>query len=254
MESRCNPKLAQAYKSRSQIARVVTEHWAASNLFCAACSSDSLNLAAANTAAHDLTCPTCAERYQLKSMRTWNDYRVLDSGHRAMVSAIRSDATPNLLLMHYAASWDIERVLLIPRFFFTESVIEKRKPLAATARRAGWVGCNILIGEIPPEGKIAVITERNCVPPSEVRRQYQKASGLQNLPVSLRGWALDVLRCVRKLPKKFALADLYGLENELSRLHPENRHVKDKIRQQLQVLRDLGLVSFRGAGTYESTA
>ena len=33
-------------------------------------------------------------------------------------------------------------------------------------------------------------------------------------------------------------------------LHPDNRHVRDKIRQQLQVLRDLGLVEFLGRGRY----
>jgi hypothetical protein len=30
--------------------------------------------------------------------------------------------------------------------------------------------------------------------------------------------------------------------------HPDNRHVPDKIRQQLQILRDLGLVEFLGQG------
>jgi type II restriction enzyme len=29
---------------------------------------------------------------------------------------------------------------------------------------------------------------------------------------------------------------------ELEQLHPDNRHVRDKIRQQLQVLRDLGFL------------
>jgi len=29
---------------------------------------------------------------------------------------------------------------------------------------------------------------------------------------------------------------------ELEKLHPDNRHVRDKIRQQLQVLRDAGLL------------
>jgi hypothetical protein len=33
-------------------------------------------------------------------------------------------------------------------------------------------------------------------------------------------------------------------------LHPANRHVRDKTRQQLQVLRDLGLVEFLGGGRY----
>ncbi|HEV2493712.1 MAG TPA: hypothetical protein VG204_11665 [Terriglobia bacterium] len=32
--------------------------------------------------------------------------------------------------------------------------------------------------------------------------------------------------------------------------HAQNRHVRDKIRQQLQVLRDLGFVVFLGRGQY----
>jgi type II restriction enzyme len=37
-----------------------------------------------------------------------------------------------------------------------------------------------------------------------------------------------------------------------SPLHPGNRHVPDKIRQQLQVLRALGFVEFLGRGRYRS--
>jgi len=37
---------------------------------------------------------------------------------------------------------------------------------------------------------------------------------------------------------------------QLQELHPANRHVRDKIRQQLQVLRDLGFVEFLGGGRY----
>lgn len=36
-------------------------------------------------------------------------------------------------------------------------------------------------------------------------------------------------------------------------MRPANRHVRDKIRQQLQVLRDLGLLEFLGAGSYKFT-
>ena len=35
---------------------------------------------------------------------------------------------------------------------------------------------------------------------------------------------------------------------------PENRHVREKLRQQLQRLRDLGLVLFLGAGRYRRLA
>jgi hypothetical protein len=36
----------------------------------------------------------------------------------------------------------------------------------------------------------------------------------------------------------------------LAKLHPANRHGRDKIRQQLQVLRHLGLLTFLGSGGY----
>lgn len=252
MDPRCNPRLAANYKSPAQIARVVTEAWATANLFCMACSSDRLGRTIANTRACDLSCPDCAERYELKSMRRWSDYRVLDSEYHTMIRAIRGDTRPNLLLMHRSDSWYVERLLLIPRFFLAESIIERRKPLAATARRAGWVGCNILIGEVPADGRISIIENRVCVPVKKVRASYERVSPLKDLPIALRGWALDVLRCVRQLPKRFELSDVYKFESNLHRLHPDNRHIKDKVRQQLQVLRDLGLVRFVGAGRYES--
>jgi type II restriction enzyme len=62
---------------------------------------------------------------------------------------------------------------------------------------------------------------------------------------------LDVLTGIRSLAKReFALSEAYSLEERLSALHPDNRHVRDKIRQQLQVLRDAGLVEFVGGGRY----
>jgi hypothetical protein len=40
----------------------------------------------------------------------------------------------------------------------------------------------------------------------------------------------------------FTTAEVYAFAPELEKLHPGNRHVRDKIRQQLQVLRDLGFL------------
>ncbi len=252
MQTRCDPKLAVGYKSPTQITRRITEGWGARNLFCAACPSARVNPTKSNTGACDFVCPSCASRYELKSTKTWNGTRVIDSAYASMIHAIRSDATPNLLLLHYSKEWDIERLLLIPRFFFSESIIEKRKPLASTAQRAGWVGCNILIGMVPQEGRIPLVEERACISPREVRARYEKVAGLERIPPSLRGWTLDVFRCVKHLPRSFELADMYQFQEELAKLHPGNRFVKDKIRQQLQVLRDAGLVRFRGRGHYES--
>jgi len=49
---------------------------------------------------------------------------------------------------------------------------------------------------------------------------------------------------------EFTLADVYAHAASLAKLHPNNRHVYDKIRQQLQVLRNLGLLTFLGSASY----
>jgi len=67
----------------------------------------------------------------------------------------------------------------------------------------------------------------------------------------MRGWTLDVLNVLRKLGKHdVVLSDVYSFERSLQALHPNNKNVKPKIRQQLQVLRDLGFLSFEGEGRY----
>jgi hypothetical protein len=60
---------------------------------------------------------------------------------------------------------------------------------------------------------------------------------------------LDVLNAVRNLGKQeFTNGDAYTLAEQLEQLPPDNRHVRDKIRQQLQVPRDAGLLLHIGSG------
>ena len=67
-----------------------------------------------------------------------------------------------------------------------------------------------------------------------------------------RGWMVDVLNCVEQMPyEKFTLQDLYAFSDYLSKLHPENKNVQAKIRQQLQFLRDAGLIVFLGRSVYQ---
>jgi len=88
-------------------------------------------------------------------------------------------------------------------------------------------------------------------PRPAVRDAYRRLRPLEDLRAETRGWTLDVLQVVESLRKKeFALGDVYAHEDALSELHPDNRHVRDKIRQQLQVLRDLGRLEFLGRGRY----
>lgn len=173
-----------------------------------------------------------------------------------MVREIKLDRTPNLLALRYdLESWEVRDVLLIPSFAFPLSAIEKRKPLAASARRAGWVGCNILLGAIPSDARIPVVADGVTIPAKQVREQYARIRPLKMLKAEQRGWTLDVLTAVRSLSKQeFLLSEVYALDRELAALHPSNRHVREKIRQQLQVLRDMGLLEFVGGGRYRLTA
>jgi type II restriction enzyme len=44
--------------------------------------------------------------------------------------------------------------------------------------------------------------------------------------------------------KEFSLNEIYFFENDLKILHPENKNIKAKIRQQLQFLRDKSYLKF----------
>jgi type II restriction enzyme len=96
-----------------------------------------------------------------------------------------------------------------------------------------------------------MICDGSPVSEQKVRNEFSRIRKLAEIPPSVRGWTLDVLRAIRRLGKShFSLGDVYDFESELQIAHPLNRNVRPKIRQQLQVLRDLGLIEFAARGTY----
>jgi len=245
-------RLAAAYHSGAQRARVVTESWGESNLYCPNCSSPKLTWLEPGHPASDYSCPKCKFWFQLKSQKSRIGDSITDGAYAAMMNAIRHDETPNFYFMQYElATWRVKNLLLVPHFAFPPSAIIKRKPLAPTARRAGWVGCNIALNRVPAEARIAIVTGSQIAPAAEVRAKYKRVKPLENISVTQRGWTLDVLNAVRRLGKtEFTTTDAYAFTRELEKLHPDNRHVKDKIRQQLQVLRDAGLLLHVGRGEW----
>ncbi|MBA3915664.1 MAG: hypothetical protein H0X25_17790 [Acidobacteriales bacterium] len=72
MDLQCAIQLAAAYKSRSQIARVLTEDWCQRELYCVACDSPRLSRERTNTPALDFRYPGCGEGFQLKSFSHLN--------------------------------------------------------------------------------------------------------------------------------------------------------------------------------------
>jgi type II restriction enzyme len=171
-----------------------------------------------------------------------------------MVRALQSDQVPNLLVMQYTPEWRVRNLMLVPSFFFSMNSVEKRKPLSPIARRAGWVGCNILLAAIADVGKIRIISDGVHAGANPVRESYIRVRPLARIEPTSRGWTLEVLRLIRSLNRgTFSLHDVYRFEPELASLYPANRNVRPKLRQQLQVLRNLGLLTFRGHGQYALT-
>jgi len=240
------------YKSPSQIARVLTERWFKTEMYCPCCINESIYAYPNNKEGYDFVCRNCNNDFQAKSSKKSFRKRIVDGEFHAMLRVIRSDSVPNLFCMHYSAEeWIVKDLFMIPKFFLSPSCVERRKPLSPTARRAGWVGCNILLGNIPESGKISVVKDEKIVDREKVRANYKRIEFLKFEDVSSRGWTSDVLNCVESLKKEeFVLSDVYSFEDRLKELHPDNKHVKAKIRQQLQLLRDRKILSFDFPGHY----
>lgn len=192
----------------------------------------------------------------MKSKQSANGAKIIDGAYRTMLERLTSSNNPNFFLLNYdLVNLEVVNFLVIPKHFFIPEIIEKRRPLASTARRAGWVGCNILLNHIPQTGKIFYVRDKKVEPKEKVLAQWKRTLFLrEENEVSVKGWLLDVMRIIEKLGKhEFTLDDAYVFENELNKLHPENKHIKDKIRQQLQVLRDKGYLDFVSRGHYRLT-
>jgi type II restriction enzyme len=246
------PEVAITYKSPSQRTRVITEKWGKENLYCLSCPSDSLVPTPTGKPVIDFTCPRCGERYQLKGKKHSFGNRFTNSAYKPKIIAIRKGTIPNFIFLRYDPTiWKVRSIFIVPKHFISESIIKRRKRLGKSARRAGWVGSEILLGNLPLDARIPIVKDEHEVPKATVRNLWNRFLFLRKRSVYSRGWLADVLACIRQLDKEiFTLADVYTFERQLAELHPINKHIRPKIRQQLQVLRDYGIVEFLGKGVY----
>jgi len=246
----------RSYFSGSQTARSQTESWVAESMYCPNCGYFQLSQFPANLPVADFFCSHCNDQYELKSQKKSFGKKVVDGAYATKVERLKSDTSPNLILMSYdAAATSVKSLCVIPKRFFVPSIVERRKPLAPTARRAGWVGSNILLHRIPPSGRIYFVQDGIITSKEAVLAQWQKTAFLESQSQSARGWLVEVMSCVEQLNATgFTLEDVYRYEEHLHRIYPDNNNVRPKIRQQLQVLRDNGYIEFLGNGHYRVAA
>ncbi|WP_309614657.1 DpnI domain-containing protein [Flavobacterium sp.] len=252
MDLNLNIELAKGYSSNSQIARVLTETWVKLNSYCPSCGERPLNDFENNRPVADFYCTKCTEEFELKSKSGKFSTTITDGSYDTMIQRITSDTNPNFFFLTYNKEYTVDNFLIIPKQFFTPEIIIKRKPLSETAKRAGWTGCNIDISKVSELGKIFLVEKAKIIKPEIVKTAYNKTTFLRNTSIDAKGWILDILNCIEKIPNKdFTLKDIYNFEKDLKLKYPNNNFIKDKIRQQLQLLRDRGIIEFNGRGTYK---
>ncbi len=252
MDLKFNATLASKYKSNSQIARVLSEDWVQRNSYCPNCGNDRLRIYKRNNPAADFFCDNCKFDFELKSFKSLPKHKIIDGAYSSMMNKIYNNTNPNFFLLQYSPNLSVVNFFTIPRYFITLNIIEKRKPLSLTARRANWVGCNILFSDIPRLGLIHLIKDSSILDRKRVLVEWEKTAFLSQRKIENRGWLVEMMKIVENIAHKtFNIQEIYIFEEVLKQKYPNNKFVKEKIRQQLQVLRDKGIIQFLGNGNYQ---
>jgi len=107
--------------------------------------------------------------------------RVVDGAFKTKCERLAGSNNPNLFLMNYdLKSLAVVNLFIVPKHFFVREIIEERKPLAVTARRAGWIGSNILLSRVPESGKIHIVQNGLIRAKELVLAEWQKTLFLRN--------------------------------------------------------------------------
>jgi type II restriction enzyme len=247
-----NTRLADGYTSNSQIARILTEDWVLNNSYCPSCGNLPLIEFENNRPVADFYCKICSEEFELKSKGGILTNTITDGAYSTMIERINSENNPNFFFLTYSKNWSVNDFLIIPKQFFTEEIIIKRRPLAPTARRSGWIGCNIDISKVSDSGKVFLVKDSKIIDREAVNHAFNKTLFLRDKSIEAKGWILDIIKCIDEIKSEtFSLDEVYRFEHPLKIKYPNNNFIKDKIRQQLQILRDKGIIEFVGRGQYK---
>ena len=97
-----------------------------------------------------------------------------------------------------------------------------------------------------------IVKNRQLIDPKVVENSFKKTLFIRDKSADTKGWILDLMNCVDMIKKEnFTLDDVYKFEDKLKLKYPNNNFIKDKMRQQLQILRDKGIIEFVNRGQYK---
>lgn len=169
--------LAGKYHSPSQRARVLTESWLGTNAVCPACARP-ISKAVNNTSGLDFVCYRCNLPFELKSKRGSFGSKLVDGAYETMMKRIVQGTHSNFFLMSYGDDYAVTDLMLVPMRFIVPEIIERRKPLSRTARRAGWIGCNLKVSLLPAIARIPYVKDGLVSPLDDISKLWRETKFL----------------------------------------------------------------------------
>lgn len=146
-------ELAAGYASGPQRARVLTEPWVASQVYCPNCGNHPLTRHPNNSEIGDFNCRTCGETYELKSKRTRFGTVVDDGAYQAMRRRLSGSANPSLFLLNYSLTqMVVTDLVIIPRHFITIDMVEEKPPLVRRRDERAGSGAESVLRRYPRPG------------------------------------------------------------------------------------------------------
>ncbi|WP_462268000.1 phospholipase D-like domain-containing protein [Mucilaginibacter sp.] len=106
-----------------------------------------------------------------------------------------------------------------------------------------------ILSKIPPAERVHI---PNIESETTTNTTDIYTGGINTITTSLKGWQLAVFECLMQIKAtQFTIVDINRFVPVLEDRFPNNNHIEAKIRQQLQLLRDNGLIEFLGGGNYK---
>lgn len=146
---RANP----GWKSSSRIRGRAAESYCAQNLRCVRCGSSDWLECATNERSRDQACAACEQSYQIKCKDVTQTahnrivaegrIRLLGAEYNTTIRSIASNIDYFVLLYDSRRDFEIVGVVHVGHANVTRECVIPRRPLAASAKRAGWQGCNL---------------------------------------------------------------------------------------------------------------
>jgi type II restriction enzyme len=189
----------------------MSEAWCDAQVYCPACGHADIARYPNNAPVADFLCPVCSEDYELKCQKMPFGRKVLDGAYDTMIERLNGNRNPSLFLLRYdLTSLTVTNLLVVPKHFFVPAIIEKRLPLKASARRAGWTGCKIILYDVPASGRITLIQDGRVRAQSHVVGEWQAGLFLwDKANMFSRSWLLNVMKCIESLGRDtFSLDDI----------------------------------------------